>query len=48
MALVNVSDQRISLKVDASGTDVIGNRHVDGQVDLAPYQIMWIRMEGRG
>src|SRR5690606_42101005 len=48
LALVNVSDQRISLKVDASGTDVIGNRHVDGTVDLAPYQIMWIRMEERG
>jgi sucrose phosphorylase len=48
LALVNVSDQRLSVKVDASGTDVIGNRHVDGTVDLAPYQIMWIRMEERG
>lgn len=48
LVLVNVSNQKISLKVEGSGIDVISNRHIDGMADLESYQVMWLKMGQSG
>ncbi|PZE22848.1 sugar phosphorylase [Paenibacillus xerothermodurans] len=46
IVLVNVSDETVQLATSYSGTDLIGNTAIDKEVEIAPYQAIWIRSVG--
>ncbi|TFE29510.1 sugar phosphorylase [Cohnella luojiensis] len=43
LVLVNVSDETVTLLLPFTGMDLIGEQHTDANVQLNPYQCMWVK-----
>ncbi|WP_258171144.1 sugar phosphorylase [Paenibacillus sp. R14(2021)] len=43
LALVNVSDENVQLRIDYAGQELITGKAVGQSIELLPYQFMWIK-----
>jgi glucosylglycerate phosphorylase len=44
-ALVNVSEETVRLSTEFRGRDLVGGQPIDRDIDLLPYQIVWVKLD---
>lgn len=46
--LINVTDQHIKMTIPYLGLDIIQNQWIDSEVNITPYQYLWIKINTNG